>query len=223
MTFAREAWLFVLPVALVAIAALLFQWPKSALALGLLAALLLAFFRIPSRSFSGPAETLLAPANGTVTEIAHVQEPLLGAEQVQRVTTFLSVFNIHVQRSPADGEILESKFSPGRKIAAFRPEAGEVNESHFVVLETANGDKIGVKQIAGLVARRVVSYLDVGQNVKRGELIGVIKFGSRVDLFVPKGYEILVAKGDTLTEGSTPIARARRTQDAAPAPEAPES
>lgn len=213
MTFAREAWVFVLPVALIAVTALLFQWPKSALAVGFLAVLVLAFFRIPSRSFSGPAGTLLAPANGTVTEITMVQEPLLGVEPYQRITTFLSVFNIHVQRAPADGRVLESTFSPGRKIAAFRPEAGEVNESHFVVVETANGDKIGVKQIAGLVARRVVSYLETGQQIRRGDLIGVIKFGSRVDLYVPEGYDVLVAKGDKLTEGLTPIAAVPATAE----------
>ncbi len=207
MTFAREAWAFVLPVTLLAVAALVLHWPKSALALGLLAVLLLAFFRAPNRSFSGPEETLLAPANGTVTGIELVQEPLLGAESYRRITTFLSVFNVHVQRSPAAGRVLESRFSPGRKIAAFRPEAGEVNESHFVVLETAHGDKIGLKQIAGLVARRVVSYLDTGQSVRRGDLIGVIKFGSRVDLYVPEDYEVLVGKGQTLIEGLTPIAR----------------
>lgn len=206
MSFAREAWVFVLPVALLAVAALVFQWPRSALVLGLLAILVLAFFRVPSRSFSGPAKTLVAPANGTVTEIVLVQEPLLGTESYQRITTFLSVFNVHVQRSPADGRVLESKFSPGRKIAAFRPEAGEVNESHFVVVATANGDKIGIKQIAGLVARRVVSYLDTGQHIRRGDLIGVIKFGSRVDLYVPETYEVLVGKGDKVIEGLTPIA-----------------
>ena len=206
MTFAREAWVFVLPMAVLAVAALVLQWPKSALALGLLAVLLLAFFRIPSRSFSGSARTLLAPANGTVTEIKLVQEPLLGPAPTRRITTFLSVFNIHVQRSPADGKVVESKFTPGRKIAAFRPEAGEVNESHFVVLETTNGDRIGIKQIAGLLARRVVSYLDIGQQVQRGDLIGVIKFGSRVDFYVPESYEVLVGKGDTVVEGHTPMA-----------------
>ncbi|MCH7665829.1 MAG: phosphatidylserine decarboxylase family protein [Acidobacteria bacterium] len=206
MTFAREAWVFVLPVAVLAVAALLLQWPKSSLALGLLAVLVLAFFRVPSRSFSGSAQTLLAPANGTVTEIRLVQEPLLGPDRTRRITTFLSVFNIHVQRAPADGRVVESKFTPGRKVAAFRPEAGEVNESHFVVVETTNGDRIGIKQIAGLLARRVVSYLETGQQVQRGDLIGVIKFGSRVDFYVPESYEVLVGKGDTVVEGHTPMA-----------------
>ena len=195
-----------MPVALLAVAAFFFQWPKSALALGLLAVLVLTFFRIPSRSFSGPAETLLAPANGTVTEIKLVQEPLLGPEPTRRITTFLSVFNIHVQRAPANGRVVESQFIPGRKIAAFRPEAGKVNESHFVVVETTNGDRIGIKQIAGLLARRVVSYLETGQQIQRGDLIGVIKFGSRVDFYVPESYEVLVGKGDTVVEGLTPMA-----------------
>ena len=207
MTFAREAWVFVLPVALLALVALVAQWPRSALVLGLVAALVLAFFRIPSRSFSGSPSVVLAPANGTITAIERVEEPLMGEGRFLRVTTFLSVFNIHVQRAPVDGRVVESRFKPGRKIAAFKPEAGDVNESHLVVLETPSGERIGVKQIAGLVARRVVSYLRTGQTVKRGELIGVIKFGSRVDVYLPETHQILVAKGDKVTEGLTPLAQ----------------
>ena len=213
MTFAREAWAFVLPVAALALVALLSQWPKTALGIGVLSLLILTFFRIPSRSFSGPDETLLAPANGKVTGIVMIDEPLLGPEPVRRITTFLSVFNVHVQRSPADGEVVASQFTPGKKVAAFRADAGEVNENHFVVVQTAHGDKIGIKQIAGLVARRVVSYLDAGERIQRGQLIGVIKFGSRVDLYVPESYEVLVREGDVLTEGLTPVAKVRAAAD----------
>ncbi|MFQ5526319.1 MAG: phosphatidylserine decarboxylase [Thermoanaerobaculia bacterium] len=214
MTFAREAWVFVLPVALAAVAAFFLQWPKSAVGLAVAATLILAFFRIPYRSFTGPEAVVLAPANGTITAIETVDEPLVGEGPLTRVTTFLSVFNIHVQRAPAGGRVVESRFQRGRKIAAFRPEAGEVNESHLVVIETANGDRIGVKQIAGLLARRVVSYLETAQEVDRGELIGVIKFGSRVDLYLPPEWELTVAEGDRVTEGLTPMAR--RPEDREP-------
>ena len=207
MTFAREAWVFVLPLALLGLVALLLHWPKTALVVGVLAVLVLSFFRIPARNFDGPDAAVLAPANGTITAIEMVEEPLMGGGRFQRVTTFLSVFNIHVQRVPADGRVVESRFKPGRKIAAFKPEAGEVNESHLVVLESESGERIGVKQIAGLVARRVVSYLETGQDVRRGDLIGVIKFGSRVDLYLPESHEVLVAKGDKVIEGLTPMAR----------------
>lgn len=206
MSFAREAWVFVLPVAAAAAAAWFLQWPRTAVAVAVLALLVLTFFRIPARATSAAADLLLAPANGKVTEIRMVEEPLLGPEPVTRITTFLSVFNVHVQRAPVSGKVVASEFRPGRKIAAFRPEAGEVNESHLVVLESAHG-RIGVKQIAGLVARRVVSYLETGQEVERGELIGVIKFGSRVDIYIPAAHEVLVAEGEVLTEGLTPIAR----------------
>ena len=206
MTFAREAWVFVLPVALAALASA-WRWPKVAVLLAALAVLLLAFFRIPTRRYSGPFDRVLAPANGIVTAIERVEEPLLGPDRYLRITTFLSVFNIHVQRSPSAGEVVSSTYRPGRKIAAFKPEAGEVNESHLVVLETENGDRIGIKQIAGLLARRVVSYLEVGQTVERGELIGLIKFGSRVDLYLPSAYQVTVKKGDRLSEGLTEVAR----------------
>ncbi len=207
MTFAREAWVFVLPFAFLALVAVLVHWPRSAVALAVLSILILAFFRIPRRDYSGPASMVLAPANGTVTAIATVDEPLMGPGPFQRVTTFLSVFNVHVQRAPMDGRVVESRFRPGKKLAAFKPEAGEVNESHLVVLETASGQRIGVKQIAGLVARRVVSYLEPGQEVRRGDLIGVIKFGSRVDLYLPESHQLLVSKGDRMIEGKTPVAK----------------
>lgn len=207
MTFAREAWVFVLPFAAGALLAVLAAWPRTAVALGLLALVILAFFRIPQRDSTEPTETVLAPANGVVTEIATVDEPLIGPGSFQRVTTFLSVFNVHVQRAPVDGKVVESRFRPGKKLAAFKPEAGEVNESHLVVLETPGGDRIGVKQIAGLLARRVVSYLEPDQVVRRGELIGVIKFGSRVDLYLPESHGLLIAKGDRMIEGLTPVAR----------------
>lgn len=213
MTFAREGWPFVVPVVLAALAALALGWPRTAIVLGVVSALVLAFFRIPARSFSGSDALVLAPANGTVTGIESVEEPLVGEGSRQRVTTFLSVFNIHVQRAPASGRVVLSRFQPGRKIAAFRPEAGDVNESHLIVLETPEGDRIGVKQIAGLVARRVVSYLEEDQTVERGELIGVIKFGSRVDTYLPEGYEVLVNEGDVLTEGQTPLARRHAPED----------
>ena len=130
---------------------------------------------------------------------------------MHRVVTFLSVFDVHVQRSPVAGEVVVSRYTPGRKVAAFRPEAGEVNESHLTVLRDSKGNLFGVKQIAGLLARRVVAYQGVGSQVERGQLIGLIKFGSRVDLLVPSSYRIAVQKGDRLKEGKTPVARPEST------------
>ena len=120
--------------------------------------------------------------------------------------TFLSVFNVHVQRSPVAGTVVESTFTPGRKVAAFRADAGDVNENHWTVLADDEGRRFGVRQIAGLLARRVVAYKSKDAAVERGELIGLIKFGSRVDLYLPPDYALQVSEGQTLHEGETVVA-----------------
>ena len=106
--------------------------------------------------------------------------------------------------------MVQSRHDSGRKRAAFRADAGEVNEAHLTVIERENGDRIGVRQIVGLLARRIVCYLSMTDVVSRGETMGLIKFGSRVDLFVPASYELLVAVGERLRGGETPVARSAK-------------
>jgi phosphatidylserine decarboxylase len=211
MTFSKESLPFVLAPGLLAVALLALgaPWWSLAAAVGAVGALL--FFRIPTRTFDGPPEVLVAPANGLVTRVDSVVDESVGESEMHRVVVFLSVFDVHVQRSPLAGEVVVSRYTPGRKVAAFRPEAGEVNENHLTVLRDSNGDLFGVKQIAGLLARRVVAYQRVGSHVRRGQLIGLIKFGSRVDLLVPSSYRIEVQEGDRLKEGETPVARPEST------------
>ena len=150
---------------------------------------------------------LSAPADGKVLTVDVVEDPAIGPGRFRRVVTFLNVFDVHVQRVPGPGQVLKSELQPGAKVPAYRPDAGEVNEQQVTVLRRDNGDVIGVRQIAGLVARRVVGYLRAGDRVERGRLLGVIKFGSRVDLMVPESYEILVRPGDRVRNGETPMAR----------------
>ncbi len=209
MTFAREGWPFVLP--FFALAALLaaLHHPRWAVVALLAGGLVLLFFRNPNRHFAGDPATLLAPADGVITAIEDAEDPEIGPGAYRRVVTFLSVFDVHVQRSPASGKVVASKLFRGQKVAAFRKDAGTVNEQHLSVLELPGGDRIGVRQIAGLFARRVVCYLAPGQAVERGQLMGVIKFGSRVDLLVPASYEVLVQPGQRMRNGETPMARPR--------------
>lgn len=211
MTFAREAWPFVLPfLALSALLVALGRPAPSAAAAALGLAVLL-FFRDPQRSFDGEPGMVIAPADGLVTRVDTIEDPAVGSGRYRRVVTFLSVFDVHVQRAPVAGEVVASGLVPGRKVAAFRADAGEVNESHLTVIRRAEdgvgGDLVAVRQIAGLLARRVVCYLDAGDAVERGRHLGIIKFGSRVDLLVPESYEVLVEKGDRVRNGATPIAR----------------
>jgi phosphatidylserine decarboxylase len=206
MKFAKEGWPFVLP--FLFLAGLLFVlgrpgWGAAALVVALV---LLLFFRDPKRVYEGDAGIVLAPADGLITRLDTIEDPEIGPGRFHRIVTFLSVFDIHVQRVPAAGEVIVSHYSPGRKVAAFRADAGEVNEKHLTVLRRPGGDLIGVRQIAGLLARRVVCYLKEGDRVHRGQSMGLIKFSSRVDLLVPEGYQVLVKKGDRLKNGATPVA-----------------
>jgi phosphatidylserine decarboxylase len=216
MTFAKEAWPFVLPFAF--LAALLFVfghpgWGGFALFAGLL---VLLFFRDPARRYEGEVGVVLAPADGLVTRVDTLEDPAIGPGRFHRVVTFLSVFDIHVQRAPVAGEVVASRYAAGRKVAAFREDAGDVNEKHLTVIRRPNGDLVGVRQIAGLLARRVVCYLKEGDQVHRGQSMGLIKFGSRVDLLVPESYGLLVKKGDRLKNGATPVAAPAPAAAAAP-------
>ena len=206
MKFAKEGWPFVLP--FVFLAGLLFflgrpGWAVGSLVVGLL---VLLFFRDPKRGYEGEAGVILAPADGLVTRIDTIEDPEMGPGRYHRIVTFLSVFDIHVQRVPTAGEVTVSHYARGRKVAAFREDAGDVNEKHLSVIRRGNGDLVGIRQIAGLLARRVVCYLKEGDRVHRGQLMGLIKFGSRVDLLVPESYRVLIKKGDRLKNGATPVA-----------------
>jgi len=207
MYFAKEAWTFVLPPALGALILTALDKVVGGAILAGLAILLLLFFRIPRRESSAQSSVILAPANGRILSLDAVEDPTVGGGTFHRIVTFLSVFDVHVQRAPTDGEVVVSRYSPGRGVAAFRSNAGKVNQQHLTVLQRENGDLVGIRQIAGLVARRVVSYRQSGDSVSRGDLLGLIKFGSRVDLLVPVSYHLEVRVGQRLREGHTPVAR----------------
>jgi len=206
MSFAREGWPFVLPFLFLAGALLLLGHPVAAGIALLLGLLVLLFFRDPARRFDGPGDTILAPADGKVIRVDTIEDPEVGPGRFHRIATFLSVFDVHVQKVPAAGEVVKSALAAGRKVAAFRGDADLVNEKHLTVLKRPNGDLVGVRQIAGLVARRIVCYLKPGERVHRGQALGLIKFGSRVDLLVPEGYRVLVRVGDRMANGATPVA-----------------
>jgi phosphatidylserine decarboxylase len=207
MTFAKDSLPFVLAPGVMTVALLALGAREWALIAAVITVGTLLFFRIPTRTFDGPTDVVIAPANGLVTRVDSLVDDAVGEGEMKRVVIFLSVFDVHVQRSPVAGEVVASTYTPGRKVAAFRPDAGEVNESHLTVLRDTKGNLYGIKQIAGLLARRVVAYQGIGSHVERGQLIGLIKFGSRVDLLVPSSFRIEVQKGDRLREGESPVAK----------------
>ncbi len=207
MSFAKEAWTLVLPCVLLALAFSLVHWTGPAIGVFFLALSILFFFRVPRRNCARGHEGVLSPANGRVTKIDEIEDPLIGSGRFHRVVVFLSVFDVHVQRAPVAGRVVRSQYKSGLKVAAFRADAGEVNEQVLTVFERANGDLVAMRQIAGLIARRVVTYLEVGRKVAQGELVGLIKFGSRVDLLIPSSYDLEISVGQRLQEGSTLVAR----------------
>jgi phosphatidylserine decarboxylase len=218
MTFAKEAWPFVLPPALGAGVLAVLGFYGWAGALAVLALAVLLFFRDPHRYFDGGPESLVAPADGKVLAVDTVEDPEIGPGRFRLVVTFLSVFDVHVQRTPTAGEVVRSELTPGPKVAAYKHDAAR-NERHLTVLRRDNGDLVGIRQVVGLVARRIVCYLQSGKTVERGELLGLIRFGSRVDLLVPESYEVLVAPGDRVRNGETVMAQtpqAGTTSQAAP-------
>jgi phosphatidylserine decarboxylase len=192
-------------VAFVAAAAALLAGLSVLFAVGALAFLfLLQFFRDPERTPEGGEETIISPADGTVLSVAPAPEAPPGASR--RISIFMSVFNCHVNRSPVTGRLTQYAYHPGRKMAAFEEKASSDNEQNRVTVSGSRGS-VTFKQIAGALARRIVFYPAVGADLARGQRVGMIKFGSRVDLFVPDECDPLVAKGDPVRAGRTPLAR----------------
>ena len=206
MRFAKEAWPFVLPFLLAGGALFALRRPGWGAGLCVAGLLVLLFFRDPRRRFDGPPGAVVAPADGLVTQVSVVEDPEIGPGRFRRVVTFLNVFDVHVQRCPVDGRVVHSRLRRGLKLAAFRPDVGEKNEAHTNVFETPDGVRVGVRQLAGLIARRVVSYVGEGESHRRGDLLGVIKLGSRVDLFVPESSGVRVRVGDRVRNGETVMA-----------------
>ena len=213
MTFAKEAWPFVVPPLLAGIGLIATGLTPWGVVLMVLAAAVLLFFRVPRVGRIDNPEIVLAPAYGRVTRIDEIEDPAVGVGRFGRVVTFLSVFDVHVQRCPIAGTVVSRHFAAGRKVAAFNPRAGEVNESELSIFEDESGRRLAVRQIVGLLARRIVCYLEEGQAVDQGQDMGLIKFGSRVDLLLPEGYEIVAHEGDRLKAGVTVVARRSMSSD----------
>ena len=166
------------------------------------------FFRDPIRVTPVREGIVVAPADGRISMISHTLPPAelgLGDKPLPRVSIFMSVFNCHVNRSPVAGRIDRIAYRPGKFINAELDKASEDNERNSLVISTANG-RIGVTQIAGLVARRIVTFVREGQTIGAGERFGLIRFGSRLDVYLPEGTRSLVSEGQTAVAGETILA-----------------
>lgn len=188
-------------------------WPLLALAVGVFA-----FFRDPERVVPLGNDLIISPADGLVTMIAQVPPPVelqaadangsgLGTAPVTRISIFMSVFDVHINRTPVAGTVRRVVYIPGRFMNADLDKASDENERQHMMVERADGTLIGFTQIAGLVARRIVPFVKVGDIMAAGQRVGLIRFGSRVDIYLPQGTEPKILLGQKTVAGETVLAR----------------
>lgn len=184
-----------------------------ATAMTILALFVLWFFRNPEPALPSDTAAVVAPGQGRIIDIREVDEPTFMQGRARRITIFLSVFDVHVQRAPVSGVVEHRSYRPGAYAVAWAEKASQDNEQASLGITTPHG-RVLVRQIAGLVARRIVTDPVEGDQVERGARIGLIRFGSRVDLFLPLEWEVTTAVGDKVRVGSTQLARPPRTTPA---------
>jgi phosphatidylserine decarboxylase len=199
----KEGYYFGVPPLVLGGVLFLAHWNVSAIALVLLALFIFSFFRDPERAIPAEPGAVVSPGDGRVVVVT---EEEYGGRPGKRISIFLAVWNVHVNRAPAEGTITKQEYRPGKFLAAMRERASMENEQNVFTLSTDAGEMV-FKQIAGLIARRVVSWKKQGDRVLRGERIGLVRFGSRVDVWLPKEAEILVKLGQNVKGGSSVLAR----------------
>jgi phosphatidylserine decarboxylase len=167
---------------------------------------ILSFFRIPNREHASGDDLIVAPCDGTVVVIEERDADEYFTDKRLQLSIFMSPLNVHVNRNPVTGEVMYSKYHPGKFLVAWHPKSSTDNERHSVVYKS-NGKEVLVKQIAGALAKRIVNYLKPGDQVVQGSEMGFIKFGSRVDLLLPVGTQIDVKINDKVKGGVTVLGR----------------
>ncbi len=203
---AREGVPFIGMSALAAVVLAMLQLTWSALAFLAVTAFVLYFFRDPERIVPHGANLLTSPADGKVIDVSKASEPWFNTGEAIRISIFMNVFNCHVNRSPVAGLVRDMKYRPGRFMPADRSRAMAENEAGAMLLRDENGRNITVVQVAGLIARRIVCHAQVGDHLERGQRYGMIRFGSRLDVYLPAGSRVLVSMGESTVAGQTVLA-----------------
>jgi len=203
-TFLEARWIFAVLLLLAIASWFLIPW------LSLLFLLLifstLAFFRDPDRATPAEPNLVVAAADGTITDIVEVDEDEILKKRSRRIGIFLSIFDVHTNRAPIDGRIIYRQHRPGLCLDARRPESSEKNESMTWAFENSRAT-IVVRQLTGAIARRIVAWAQVGDELKKGDRFGMIRFGSRTEVYLPLAATVLVKMGDHVSGGLTIIAR----------------
>jgi len=166
---------------------------------------ILAFFRNPPREIPDNEGVILSPADGRVVGVEEVATTHFVEGKATKISIFMSIFNVHVNRMPIGGTVEEVSYRKGRFLPANREEASRKNEQNILVLEGAKGLKLVFVQVAGIVARRIVCYVRRGDHVQKGEVFGAILFGSRLDVYLPPGVEVVVRRGKRVRAGQSAL------------------
>jgi phosphatidylserine decarboxylase len=202
---AREGWLFVAGLVVAgAIVAALFGWAW-AIPIWLALAFVLQFFRDPARDAAGDERSVVSPADGRIVSVTSAQDPYL-ARPALKVSVFMNVFNVHSNRSPVDGEVMQAWYHAGAFLNAALDKASEANERNALWFRTGNGVDVTCVQVAGLIARRILCYVKEGDRLRRGERFGFIRFGSRVDIYLPPSAHVRVELGQKVYAAMTILA-----------------
>ena len=202
---AREGWPFI---AIAMAAAVLVGWlagPWWSAPLWLIAVFVIQFFRDPPRAFQAADGAVLSPADGRIVAVMRASDPYTGRDALQ-ISVFMNVFNVHSNRSPVDGEVTEVRYFPGRFLNAALDKASLENERNALMVRTDGGQQVTCVQIAGLIARRILCYAKPGTRLRRGDRFGFIRFGSRVDLYLPLDAVPRASLGDVVHAGQTVLA-----------------
>jgi phosphatidylserine decarboxylase len=199
---AVEGYPFVVGAAFVTLVFALLSWKVPALLALALTFFIVYFFRNPQRLIPEGENLAVAPADGVVIYLGNAPEMHLG-EEMLKISIFMSVFNVHINRVPLSGRVLETFYVRGKFLDARDEKATFENEQSGMILETEQGQKVVVVQVAGLIARRIISYPEKGDTLRRGSRYGLIRFGSRVDIYLPKNIDLRVAIGDRTVAGET--------------------
>jgi len=202
---AKEGLPFLVPSALLTIFLGGMGW-NVLMSLGILLTLFIAFFfRNPKRKIPSLQNIILSPADGRIVHVGECEENRFLKEKALKVSIFMSLFNVHINRAPAAGKVLERSYHPGRFLVASVDKASLLNEQNAFVLETEDQFKILLIQIAGFVARRIVCYAKAGDTLRKGEIFGLIRFGSRIDLYLPTEVKLIVRVGQHVKGGESII------------------
>lgn len=200
---AKDGFPIIIPVIFLGIILLGIANPVTALPFFLFGVFSIWFFRDPERRITHSPDAILSPADGKVIKIENVMDNKYLNAEAKKISIFMSIFDVHVNRIPFDGVVEEVRYNPGKFLVASLDKASESNEQNAVIVHTEGKGKYAFVQIAGLVARRIVCRLKNGDTVKRGERFGMIRFGSRLDVYLPDRVQVTVRVGEKVKAGET--------------------